>query len=287
MKYLVCLFLLLSCTKKEFKLHSYKDRDPAILIPIKFKGMSKPTFFQLDTGSTRSLIKYCKDELAPHSTESGKRFQTHKVEIAGVEKTQKFTIFNTGMKYDCSKIWDKGPIGTIGTDFFKDKILVLDLKSKKFSVASNIEAINKYFKKKPSMTKASFNEGRFILDAKSSASNYRFMYDTGGGTSHFTTEYRTWTKLTNKEKTDKTNTIKKVWSWNKRVNVITNRMDTDLVLAGMKFEKPEISFIEGAVANFQFSKYRILMDGIVSNKGFKDRVLIVDFKNAQFGILRN
>ncbi len=57
------LFFLISCSKKqaeiEFIPFKWAKEKMAVLIPITFEGIKEQTYFQLDTGTNHSYIKFC------------------------------------------------------------------------------------------------------------------------------------------------------------------------------------------------------------------------------------
>ncbi len=281
--------LILSCKGEESGLlfQKYKVRGSSILVPIKFKD--KPiTYFQLDTGSPRSYIKYCKAELSKVAESSKIKKQVHRINFVGKVFKRTFYLYNTSKNYDCNKIWAKGPIGTIGADFFENNSLVIDYIKKSFSMSPDYRKVEKEYKQSFYSINARVTSNRFIINLRSSNNEaLPVMFDTGGGNSDIIVEYETWKRLTKKSKEDKSNNIFKAWSWNQYVNFITNTSSEDLFIGNIMLKKPTITFADSDAANFKFSKYKSEIAGIISNKLFEGKsVVILDFKNEYLRILR-
>lgn len=274
------------CRNEELHLDKYRMRGAALLVPVKFKDRSV-TYLQLDTGSPKSYLKLCKTEMSKVSTKASQNSQTHVIKFLGRSIRHKFHLYNYPKKYDCEEVWDKGPIGTIGNDLLNDRLLVIDFSQSKVGVADNEESIEVKYRKKITYINAKVISNRFIINVKtSSGKTLPLMYDTGGGESDITVEYRTWQELTEKTLDDSTNILTRGWSWNQYVNFVSNYSKEDIFIGPVKIKKPLVTFANSDAKNFKFSKYKTKIEGILSNKAFNgDYILILDFKNHKLGML--
>ncbi|MFG1492025.1 hypothetical protein [Halobacteriovorax sp. ZH4_bin.1] len=267
-------------------LDKYRMRGAAILVPVKFKD--RPiTYLQLDTGSPRSYLKLCKKELSKVSTEVRKSSQTHMIKFLGRSFSHKFHLYNYPKKYNCDKVWDKGPIGTIGNDVLNDRLLVIDFSQSKVGVTDNEKSILAKYRKRITYIDAKVISNRFIINVKtSSGKTLPLMYDSGGGGTDITVEYRTWQELTGRTLDDSTNMLTRGWSWNQYVDFISNYSKEDIFIGPLKIKNPLITFANSDAKNFKFSKYKTKIEGILSNKAFKgDYILVLDFKHHRLGML--
>lgn len=286
---LLLLFLLCSCNlQRNIEYFDFKWKKRAILLPVKFSN-KKVTYLQLDTGSPKSYIKYCLSELQKMSKLKNDVSKTHAVTIGKNQFEVNFKYFNTRKKFDCDLIWDNGPIGTIGVSSLKSKVLILDFLNSKFAVTSNSIISNSLKKKNIKWINVILKNNRLLVPVKShTGESYNFMYDTGGGEFDIIVEEKKWEKLTGQSKLNESNSISKVWSWDKYVEIITNRANGSLYLSGHEIKSSRISFVNDNSKNFKFSSYATKLDGIISNSLFeKDYVVILDFVNERLGLMKN
>ncbi|WP_127717024.1 hypothetical protein [Halobacteriovorax sp. HLS] len=275
-----------SCINEELHLSKYKTRGAAILVPVKFKNRPV-TFLQLDTGSARSHLKLCKNELSRVSNDSNNDSQTHSIEVLGQKLEHKFHLYNYPKKFDCNKVWSKEPIGTIGNDILKDKLLVIDFIQSKAVIVDDESLIKAKYKQNIVYVESKVISNRFIVNVNTlSGKKLPLMYDTGGGEATITVEYPTWQELTGKSLDDSTNILTRGWSWNQYVDFVSNYSKVDIYLGPMKIKNPLIMFANSDAKNFKFSKYKVNISGILSNKAFEgDYILVLDFKNHKLGML--
>lgn len=161
-------------------------------------------------------------------------------------------------------------LGTVGADFFKDKILIIDYPNKQFAIC---ESIPKDFENNLIDIELD-SYGRVILPMKIHSKNYKIMFDNGSSIFPIITNAK---NISNYSTSADIDTIQ-VSSWGHTHRVTGKLINDTFELAGKKFCNVKV-----------YADYRKLgneneTDGITGNTLFWDKTIIIDFRNKKFGV---
>jgi hypothetical protein len=161
-------------------------------------------------------------------------------------------------------------IGTIGADFFQNKILIIDYPNKRLAILDEV----------PSEYKTSFidieldKSGRVILPLEINENHYRILFDTGSSLFPIITLSKNTGKFSSNPDID----TLKISSWGVKHDV-TGKMITDTFeLAGQNFSNVKV------YTNHSGLGIDNSTDGMTGNALFWDKTIIIDFKHKKFGV---
>ena len=260
----------------------------AMLLPIKINGITTQFYMQFDSGSP-STIFYKK------AIESIiLKFPNKIYKIDSVSKSVNFN-FNVGKINVSSNIfsvinygetinWNDNNsikiIGTIGNDFLEKKITVLNFKEGYCYFGESFH--NKNLEK--SLVKFEFKKRKILIPAKINGEKYNLLYDTGTSAFELITSKKIWSELLKKNEEIK---IDKGNSWGNVLKTYTTRSEKYIRFENTKIDLNEVTYIEGTTF-IQNSLMKLSgMGGMIGNKIFRDKVLILDCKNQKIGIFND
>lgn len=161
-------------------------------------------------------------------------------------------------------------IGTIGADFFQNKILIIDYPNQRFSIC---DTIPKEFETE--FIKIELDKfGRVILPMKLNNKNYKILFDNGSSMFELIATEKNISKFTTNKKVDSI----KVSSWGKEHYMSSKMITNEIELGGKKFSNVKIYENQSGLGIDKKT------DGSAGNKLFWNNTIIIDFKNKLFGV---
>lgn len=229
----------------------------AMLIPVKLKGCPKLFFMQFDLG-------------APHSL-----FYSSKLKAIIAKYPQTDTA-----AFSIAKGSSATPeiIGTIGEDLIDGHILVIDYPRRNLSVTDTLTT--RSLKSIP-MSSFMLMNGSVLLPAKLNNKQAILFFDTGSSAFEL---------LTSKAMTDQLKmaespvTSYPVKSWGRTLTAHTVLTNDSLSMAGQMLPIKKATYIDGASDSQVQQMLKLGIGGMVGNKLFLSRVLLLDTRNKKFGI---
>ncbi len=261
----------------------------AMLIPCKVHGIPNIVTFQFDLGanltgvyenslgsfysqtpSLKKKIKHIKSKILFWNKE--RYFEDLVINFGDYTASNKtaYIYGNFGEKVQIQNSKDTIHLGTIGSDIFKDKVLIIDYPKKLFAICGNLPEIYN-----SNLVDIELDEyGRVILPMRLNENNYRIMFDNGSSIFPLITKA---TNISNFSTSKDIDTIQ-ISSWGK-IHGVTGKLITDTFqLAGQNFNNVKI------YANHIGLGIDENTDGMTGNALFWDRTIIIDFKNKKFGV---
>lgn len=295
----VCI-LFVGCTKEtewnEFTWIDYSDGDQrydkaAIFIPIRFSGIDEQYYLQLDTGATSVLngnsfreIKTNYEIIAEENQEPSI------VSIDGILANYKFIDKNFRILQDYGATLEElenaeyKKVGSIGLDFFKDSILILNFPQEKLIVVSDQKDIPKYIKENSNFLDINLQNNKLYLNSTIGDKDLTLFYDTGASIFHIVTTEKIWNDLTD-IKSDESVKLLELPSWGRRVQLKGARAESDWRIGGLVVEKPLVFYEASGLEDFNFEA--IEADGLLGNAIFYDNYIVtIDLINNKFGIMK-
>ena len=257
----------------------------AMLLPVKINGIATQFYMQFDSGSPNTVFykNAIKSIYSKFPNKIGKidssskivnlNFNIGKINVS----SNTFPVLNYGQTINWSDDISIKIIGTIGTDFLEKKMTALNFKEN-YCCFSNSVPNNKLLN---SLVPFQFKKRKILIPAKINGNSYNLLYDTGTSAFELITSKKIWAELSKKNEDIK---IDKGNSWGNVLKTFTTKSDKYIKFENIKINLNEVTYIEGTTF-IQNSLMKLSgMGGMIGNKIFKDKVLILDCKKQKIGI---
>ncbi len=255
----------------------------ALLLPVKLDGISDTFYLQFDLGAHSTLF---------HENALQSIIQKHPFINAQLQNKQDPFLFKLGevsvsvpivkrINYGKAINWTPAAIniiGTLGSDILEHKVVVMNFKQ-------HMVHFNNVFPKnitEESIQDFEFKKRKVMLNGKVNDENTQFYYDSGSSAFELITDKKKWENLALEGAVEQTYQAN---SWGKPLEV--HKISSNAII---KFGKEEISlgevtYIEGTSVVQNLLMYFSGMGGMIGNKLFIDKTLILDARNQKFAVL--
>ncbi len=251
----------------------------ALLLPIQIKGIDKPFFMQLDLGSPVTVfyknslesVRALFPDKIPVSTQQGQialDFLLQNMKIS----SDIFEVLDYGSKVDFENPDARNIIGTIGTDLLEKRIIALDFKNGSCSFFQTMEERD--------FSKFEFKKRRILIPAMIGDENLKLMYDSGTSGYELIMTKDKWGEYKTSDKVK----IEKGNSWGKELKVITAPSNQKISFGNTLLQLSEVTYIEGTSKAQNFLMKLSGMQGMIGNKLFLNRKVILDCKKQVYKI---
>lgn len=277
----------------------YMDKT-AIDIPVKIDSMPYRFTMQLDLGASNSMLygltlapylqvnKDLKNKIdtAEKTWIDSKRYPTFKginlrldnVDFRNVHLGY-YSNYGDSLTPDSVKTNSAKEIGTIGFDFFKDKVLVIDYPNQRMCVT---DAIPEIYANKGGFIDCKFQDGVIMVPFTIGGKIEWLMFDTGSSIFPLSTNKKN-AEMVAGENTPIIDSIS-VSSWGKMIPFYAKKINTRIKL-GSYVILPSIVYYNNLPWDYFFTSHNIW--GITGNIFFLKDVVVLDFKNQKFGVIGN
>ncbi len=161
-------------------------------------------------------------------------------------------------------------IGTIGSDIFQDKVLLIDYPKQQFAICNSVPY--NYADNLIDITLD--NKGRVILPLKLGSKSLKILFDTGSSIFPIITDANKISLFSTSADVD----VIQVSSWGQIHNVTGKIINDTFTLAGETYSSVK------AYASIKNLYTGENYDGITGNALFWDKTVVIDFKNKKFGV---
>ena len=271
----------------------------AILIPISLKGVGKKYFMQLDLGSDATMFyeipfeQICrKHSLLKNKITTITRYN-REVEVVPVNGklgnyTLKSDTFYIKKNYGDSLMPDNklNVIGTVGLDFFCNRVLMIDFIDQKFAVADTITSFDENILSNADTVaiKLIFNK-MFISGIKiGDKTLHNIIYDSGSSIFSLVLTKKKWQELTGRNGDEPDNIVIKIPAWNKEIKVVGAPLNENLFLGNLEIRHPIIFY--GLFEGLDLSGAPFKLEGLTGNVLFLNSIVVIDFDNKIMMIKR-
>jgi hypothetical protein len=169
-------------------------------------------------------------------------------------------------------------VGTVGANFTKNKVLIIDYPNKKMCV---LDSIDGYWSKKATFIDCIVKKNRIHIPVTINGKTYRLLFDTGASIFPISTDYETW-----KEIADSTQgfDMLKANSWGEKVSFYGAPIKHDTYLGNQKLNKGMV-YYNNNKRLLEFNKQEAI-SGTTGNIWFANDIVVIDFKNKKFGVVK-
>jgi hypothetical protein len=238
----------------------------AMHIPIHFENDTNTYYFQLDTGSDQTFL-YDFDSLHMNLPLNLLIENEFKSDI-GLLKTVKLNTKN------CYLEDGRLHIGTLGADFFINKIIEIDFPRQQIKFLQSYDSTSFQIKK----MKLSY--GRPVIQIERQNKTYDFMFDTGSSLFELWTTKSLWNKF--REKSANVDEFP-ISSWGTINSTYRSALNRSISVGFCNSIKITHVWYN---SNKKFTQgFRTLnIDGIIGNKPFLNQILLIDFESKKIGV---
>ncbi len=262
----------------------------AILVPFRFNGIEEEYYLQLDTGASSVLYGNSFYDIEPsYRVKKQKDKRPSIVSIDGTLSNYEFVYEDFGLLHDYGatleelKVAEYKLIGSLGLDFFKNRILIIDFSEEKFAILNNQNDVPRNIKKNSGFLDMKYKNNKIYLMSKIGDKDLSLIYDTGSSIFDIVATKEIWTSLTN-VKSAKDMKLLEVPSWGAIVQLKGARSESDWEIGDVIIEKPLIFYEPSGLENFNFKS--IQADGLLGNAIFYDNhIITIDLISKKFGIM--
>lgn len=166
-------------------------------------------------------------------------------------------------------------IGTIASDIFQNKVLIIDYKSCRFAVSDELPAL---YKDLPA-EKFELNNGIILLPFRINGENCRLMFDTGSSPFPLATSKERALEISDSIITDSLSGP--LW-WGRDITFYGMEVNKPVALGGRILKHGTVYYDKEGLWNDIFTSMDIW--GLTGNTYFSDHILILDYKNKLFRI---
>ncbi|SKA13788.1 hypothetical protein [Sediminibacterium ginsengisoli] len=265
------LLLIISCINifslvaQDTLSFSWSGNYEAILVPVTVKNSGKAYYMQFDLGSPVSMI-YTNAALGI----TGDSMHNYPLQFHGYLFQPK--------AIPVKKMAESNIIGTIGTDLFKDKILVIDYPNRKLVFTNTLPATFNI-----SMHPMYFQQGRILFPAKLFGKQGVLIFDTGSSAYSLITDSAT---AVQKSVANSSAISSRAQSWNQVLTSYTYPSNDSVTLAGKTIPLKKISWFSGVSQAQQEPMRKLGIMGMLGNYIFLERVVVMDLKKGLWGMVK-
>lgn len=255
----------------------------ALLLPFKLAGIPDTFYLQFDLGA-QSTIFYKKSLQSIYE-----RYSALKPQHPAEEKLVNFSLGDISVSannirrvnYGSKINWNASAInviGTLGTDILEHKVVIMDFKKhfihfrNHFPKEVAVESIQDF----------QFKKRKVLLYAQVNSENKLLYYDSGSSAFELITSKKQWEKLA---LSDEIEQIYEANSQGKLLQVHTTASNGVIKFGETIIPLNDVTYIEGTSMVQNFLMYFSGMGGMIGNKLFMDKILILDARNQKMAIL--
>lgn len=256
-----------------------------IYIPLKIEDLPCDFTMQLDLGVDQTLfygnaiqpyLEECASLSEKYEIPMFKNINLHMgpVDFKGINIGY---YNNFGEKIPKDSLYSKTPkhIGTIASDMFRDKVLVIDYKSARFAVADSLPA---EYKDLPA-EKFELKDGIMLLPFQIDSKPCKLMFDTGSSPFQLVTSKERALEISNSVITDSLSGP--LW-WGKPITFYGLEVNKPVQFGEEVLKKGKVYYDKDRLWEEVYNSFNIW--GITGNAYFFDNLVIIDYKNKLFRV---
>jgi len=170
-------------------------------------------------------------------------------------------------------------VGTIGASFTKNKVLIIDYPNKRMCL---LDSVDSYWSAKTTFVDCRMGKGRIQLPVTINGQVNWIMFDTGASLFPLSIDSTLWKKIVDPHARLDTLHIS---SWGQIVPCYGAPIISDVYLGTMKMPPAEAWYNQNKRL-LEFNRQEGIA-GLTGNAYFLHNIIVIDFKNKRFGVVRD
>lgn len=259
----------------------------ALLLPVQLKNCPGIFFMQFDTGAPSSIfyknklrsirLKYPR-AVPGNDTDSALEnfsFKAGRMPVLAKQIALK-QLDSTGINWQNKNGIEI--IGTIGTDFIDNKVVILDYPGRQLVIADSLPAALR----EESLSNFMYVRRSILLPAQLKGNSFMLYFDSGSSMYELLTSKKNCESMAAPNGTIITTNVK---SWDKYITANSIASNDSIAISNKKVPVHYATYIEG-VSNAQVTQMMQMgIGGLTGNKLFLQYKLVLDTKNKKFGLI--
>jgi len=265
---------------------TYYDK-AAIFVPIQLEQSDREFWLQLDTAATSVFYETTIDSLDLYCKTFSKNAKNDAIifdgKIAGYDT--KNAIFATMKNYGQTVTAEDEDvrIGTLGMDFFKDRILVLDFPNNRLAIANSSSQLPAEIVEEVTFSKSEMVRHLFVVNTMVGETPLKIAYDTGSSIFPLHVNQDLWQQFTGREGKETDNIFIEAPAWGNYITLVGAPSKEEMIISDFDLGKPMIFYSEKTPDPYKGSG----LDGLMGNAPFfEDYIVILDGIEHRFGLVK-
>ena len=251
-------------------------------------GLRRRALMQLDLGTPQTVLYG-----VPYQALGGRAdaSQDGQINLSGTIASLKFQsehVLLDRKHGEAPKPGEPVELGTVGADFFNNRLLLLDFARNKIAIGGKGRVLPDAVEKRASFAPLQYRNGKVFVSVRIGKTEENgFFYDTGASALPLVTTRERWLDLTRRQPDDPANEVWKVSSWGKDAALIGARLPSSMCVGSACIDSPMIYFEKSGLENLRFDKYRYPASGLIGNAVFMNRYsVIIDLAGQRLGLVK-
>jgi hypothetical protein len=261
----------------------------ALLVPVSIPGCSRTCYLQFDTGAPYTLLK--SNALAALRA----NFPATRATLQAQSDTVRNFRFTIGQgQMQARKIWvrpyasttqlptnpdEPFVIGTLGTDIFDGRTLVIDYARQRFSLS---DSVPDSLARRATFVPMSFKERRVLLSVGLQGQSKELMFDSGSSAFALLTSPGNWQQMAQPAATAQSTPVN---SWGKTLTAHTVATAATMQFGAATVPLGTVTYIDGTTLMQRTLTRFSGMGGMLGNAPFAQHTIIMDAQAGRFGLV--
>lgn len=260
----------------------------ALLLPVRLRQTDKTFYMQFDLGSPSTIFyKRTLADLESHvpdlhfEIDSTNHLLNFSFDMGNINiSATKFRIIEYGDSINWGDSTSLNIIGTIGSDLLEKKLTLLDFINDTCYFGNTLSdtGINE------GLSDFSFKYRWVFLPAEINGKKRKLWYDSGTSGFELITSESIWKKMA---KSGATPVIHDANSWGNTLKTHTIEVDEIIRFGTTNVKLKSATYVEGHTFLQEIIGRTTGMGGMIGNKIFMDKQVLIDCKNRKFGIFNH
>lgn len=242
-----------------------------LLLPVQIEGFKRTFYLQLDYGAPNSLLYKVPLEELDQRAEAEERLEFDALNLGSMELSRDgFFLLDYGVSLDQKEY---PVIGTLGADILEKRVVTMDFVQERCHFTE--EAPSAYWES------LSFNKRKLLFEARINERALNLLFDSGSSGYQWITDKKNWEQARVPQaavREEKGN------SWGRTLTVYTSAAQGDITMGQTQVPLREVTYVEGYSRTQELLMRFSGMEGMIGNKFFLGRTLVLDVKNERYSL---
>lgn len=262
----------------------------AIYVPITADTLGGTYWLQLDTGADSDVWLYTAPLAQLLRRRGAVRDTTTWFEIPqgriGAYPIRDHAVNIRLVAGDTVRTDDPHPkIGTLGLNFFRQRVLLLDFPAQRFAILDSVAALPASIEERADWVGVDYRNDKLFLPLTLGGATYDdFFYDSGASLFPLSTTREIWRQVTGR---DTGTVVLTVPSFGEQVVLSGAPAEGSVRVGTATFARPMIFHLASGPERLKLENWGFRASGLVGNALFADRhLVIIDLPRRRFGIVQ-